>query len=225
MVCGFRPTPLKIGGTALPKRALTRTNRACPRATPDGGQWVDNADDAAKEGDDDAPPSTDNPSIKWEMKPLDPTTSGTRPASGSTNNAAVLGPPGIDAINPDYSIENLLFGIGGGGGFVLSNASRALARTLAITGFRRAVGFEAHHIVPVRALPAAPARAALERFGININDAVNGVFLSEEQHSGLHTVKYYVSLNRALGGASTKAEAEQALQAIAEALKNGTFPP
>lgn len=81
---------------------------------------------------------------------------------------------------------------------------------------------------------AAQARAVLQRFGIGINDAVNGAFLPASRasqnltgaavHAGLHTNAYYQAVNQLLGSATTRAEAEAALQAIRQALLSGEFP-
>lgn len=136
----------------------------------------------------------------------------------------VFNPGGVDRINPDHSIEDLLFGAMGGGGFVLGTSSRALARALAAVGLTRSLGFEAHHIVAVLAKPADPARKTLERLGIDINEAANGVFLPRKQHYILHNLEYYAATNKALAAAKTKNEAEQILRSIADGLSAGTFP-
>jgi RHS repeat-associated protein len=56
-------------------------------------------------------------------------------------------------------------------------SSRALGRALESSGIVRPADAAAHHIVAGSAQGAAAARAALQRLGIDINDAVNGVFL------------------------------------------------
>ncbi len=73
----------------------------------------------------------------------------------------------------------------------------------------RPAGAATHHIVAGGAEAAAPARAVLQRFGIGINDAVNGVFLPASRaapnaagaavHSTVHTRAYYQAVNEALG--------------------------
>jgi hypothetical protein len=68
---------------------------------------------------------------------------------------------------------------------------------------------------------AGPARAALERFGINIDDAANGVFLPSDVHRSLHTNAYYDAVNVALSQATTKEEALQVLSAFAQRLSSG----
>lgn len=78
---------------------------------------------------------------------------------------------------------------------------------------------------------AAPARAVLQRFGIGINDAINGVFLPANRkspnllgasvHSPLHTNNYYQTINTMLGRATTRGEAEAALGIIRDKLLSG----
>jgi hypothetical protein len=63
----------------------------------------------------------------------------------------------------------------------------------------------------------------LRDLGIGINDAANGVFLGKV-HSAIHTGDYYGAVEQALTGAKTKAEAEQILRNIGNALKSGKFP-
>ena len=62
----------------------------------------------------------------------------------------------------------------------------------------------AHHIVAGRAPDAEEARQILKKFGIGINDANNGVFLSTVKgvggtyHPSMHTIEYYVGVNQKL---------------------------
>lgn len=106
-----------------------------------------------------------------------------------------------------------------------------LARALAAAGHVRPPGTAAHHIVAGSSRYGAHARAILQRFGIGINDAANGVFLPASRaapngagaavHSTLHTSTYYQTVNNLLGRASTRAEAEAALEAIRQKLLSG----
>jgi hypothetical protein len=97
-------------------------------------------------------------------------------------------------------------------------SSRALGRALESAGTARPAGSAAHHLVAGSAERAAPARAILRRFDIGINDAANGAFLPVNPHRTLHTNDYYDSVNSALGQATTRAEALEALTAIRESL-------
>lgn len=109
--------------------------------------------------------------------------------------------------------------------------SRLLARALIAAGHLRLPGWAAHHIVALNAKAAAPARAALAKFGIRANEAVNGVFLPASTkvanpigaavHSKLHTNQYYQMVNQLLGSATNRAEAEAALDYIRQALLSG----
>jgi hypothetical protein len=110
-------------------------------------------------------------------------------------------------------------------------SSRELGRALEAAGHVRPPGSAAHHIVSGSAPAAARARAVLQRFGIGINDGANGVFLPATRaapnptgaavHSTLHTNEYYQVVNRRLGAATTRAEAEAALNAVRQALLSG----
>jgi hypothetical protein len=96
---------------------------------------------------------------------------------------------------------------------------------------RRLTSNEAvHHIVPSTHHEAEAAREILDRFGVDINSADNGVVLAQSQHlgHGLHTDKaiqeVYNQLLRAerIGG---RAEVLKALQRIAREIQTGAFPP
>jgi hypothetical protein len=107
----------------------------------------------------------------------------------------------------------------------LRSSSRRLGRNIERElGTPRPTGFPAHHIVAKDAEAAKPAQAILERFGIDIDDAVNGVFLPKAQHQPLHENAYYDAVNKALATARTRSEAEQILRDIARKLQEGTFP-
>ena len=113
-------------------------------------------------------------------------------------------------------------------------ASRYLGRALILAGHIRLPGWAAHHVVAVSAKAAAPARAVLQRFGIKLNQAANGVFLPASTkvvnpigaavHSKLHTRAYYNAVNDALAQATSKDDALQILSNIQEALLKGGFP-
>jgi len=106
----------------------------------------------------------------------------------------------------------------------ITPSSRALGRALEAAGIARPAGSAAHHVVAGSAPGAAAARATLQRLGVGINDAANGVFLPGARHASLHTAEYFEAVNRALAGATTRAQAEQILQSIARGLQAGTFP-
>lgn len=191
-----------------------------------------------------APTSSEGP-IKWEFKPptaapvtaggddgratpsAEPPTMldspdfspsvpvGSDPEPGTGNS--LLDVPGIDAIDPDYSLENLLLFLATRG------SSSALRRVLIALGLLRDED-QAHHIVPRRDVRADSARKILERFGIGIHDPVNGVGLPPEQHQHLNSTAYHEWINRALAGAKTRKEAEDILRSIAQKLREGRIP-
>jgi RHS repeat-associated protein len=100
-------------------------------------------------------------------------------------------------------------------------SSRKLGRALEAAGHVRPPNSHAHHIVAGGAPAAERARGVLERFGIGINDAANGVFLPAAYHRSMHDGAYYTMVNRLLGAATSRAEAEAALGAIRDALLSG----
>ena len=81
-----------------------------------------------------------------------------------------------------------------------------------------------------RATGAKDTRKILERYRININSAVNGVFLPTTKevvgstyHPSTHTKAYYNKVNSLLNRASSKKEVEKILQYISKTLSDGTF--
>ncbi len=114
------------------------------------------------------------------------------------------------------------------------SSSKLLARTLQAAGHVRPPKSAAHHIVAGTAKAAASARAVLTKFGIGINDAVNGVFLPANRaaaaggsaiaHSATHTNAYYNAVNVLLGQATTRQEAIEALKYISSKLLTGGLP-
>ena len=88
----------------------------------------------------------------------------------------------------------------------------------------------AHHIVAGNSAKAAEARAILQKYGVDINDAANGVFLPTVKdvaegayHPGLHTDSYYRKVTELLSSAKSKEDVLDILGDIAEQLKKGTF--
>ena len=88
----------------------------------------------------------------------------------------------------------------------------------------------AHHIVAGNSPKAAEARAILQKYGININDAANGMFLPTVKdaakgayHPSLHTDSYYRKVTELLSSTKSKDDVLDILDDIAEQLRNGTF--
>lgn len=109
--------------------------------------------------------------------------------------------------------------------------SKILRRNLIEAGFAEPnYRNAAHHIVAGNASAAIEARKILQSFGIDINAAVNGVFLPIEQgvsdayyHVSLHTDTYYQKVTELLRNASSRYEVTLILNQIREQLLNGTF--
>ncbi|WP_424409890.1 RHS repeat-associated core domain-containing protein [Pasteurella sp. PK-2025] len=91
--------------------------------------------------------------------------------------------------------------------FGLSSCSQILGRNLESAGIVRLKNMAAHHIIPVKDQYGllVDAHAILRKYNIDINDAVNGVFLPTYKntdsvisgilHSGSHPKRYLSSIN------------------------------
>jgi hypothetical protein len=92
--------------------------------------------------------------------------------------------------------------------------SRALNRNLRETEGERPSDFhDGHHIVPWRHWRATPARDILQKFGIDIDGAANGVWLRRDYHWTLNNSnRYFDTVNHALRRANTKQDALQILK-------------
>ena len=114
-----------------------------------------------------------------------------------------------------------------------SDSTRALTRALEKAGHTKPPGAAVHHIVARTAKKAKPARDVLQDFKIDMDDAVNGVFLPANRkspnptgasvHASLHTNKYYEEVNEVLKQASTRAEVVDVLESIRAQLLVGTM--
>jgi hypothetical protein len=101
-------------------------------------------------------------------------------------------------------------------------------------GIPRPNGYEPHHIVARDDRRAEQSRHILERFGIDIDDPANGVFLpankdssrvaDEAAHRVIHTGDYYKALFKHLSRAETKQDIINILRAIGAALQSGGYP-
>lgn len=108
-----------------------------------------------------------------------------------------------------------------------------LAQNLARSGQVRRVGEAAHHIVARAAAAAQPARDALQQFGVEVDEAVNGVVLpavkgyagQAANHLTLHTAKYYQAVNDLVSSAQSREDIMSVLSAIKSQLLSGKFPP
>jgi hypothetical protein len=82
---------------------------------------------------------------------------------------------------------------------------------------------EAHHIVALEDPRFAAARQQLNRLGIGIDDAINGVGLDPTYHARLHTNQYAIEVTTRILNADTKAQGEQVLSSIAQDLISHDF--
>ena len=112
-------------------------------------------------------------------------------------------------------------------------SSTKLAKNMIDSGIARPVQTAAHHIVAGTSKFATEARAILTKFGIGINDAVNGVFLPKNLqsanptgatvHSTLHTAEYYSMVTDMLSTCTSKQEIMDTLKSIGKMLSNGEW--
>ncbi len=101
-------------------------------------------------------------------------------------------------------------------------------------GVKRPPGTDAHHIVAASADGASPARGVLRRFGVDIDDAANGVFLPSNSnvvtaapgsiHSTVHTKAYYDKVNDLLLMAGSRQDVIATLHLLRRLLLAGQFP-
>jgi hypothetical protein len=111
-------------------------------------------------------------------------------------------------------------------------SSQQLGKNLEDAGIQRPADTAAHHIVAGYDPRAMAARQVLQREGIGINEADNGVFLPRntkvanptgaQVHSKLHTNAYYNAVNEAAVNAPPGA-VRDVLADIAEQLQQGTY--
>ena len=107
-----------------------------------------------------------------------------------------------------------------------SRHSRTLRKNLEDSGEpRQSPDEDGHHIVPWRHWRAQPARDVLEKYGIDIDAAENGVWAQRTYHWTLNNSSRYMdAVNRMLQGAGSKGEALQILREMKDLLSLGKFP-
>jgi len=131
--------------------------------------------------------------------------------------------------------------IGANGGVIgylaplLFGSSRVLRQSLYDNDETSYPGYEAHHIVAENDPDAAPAQQVLKDFDIDVNSAENGVFLpgtasvdnvtgSVIHRGATRTDEYIDYVNEQMGGATTREEALEVLQALKDDLIAGRMP-
>ena len=117
---------------------------------------------------------------------------------------------------------------------VAKGSSRRLGRNLKKAGFERLAGEVPHHLVAHGDPRAAKSLEILEKFGIHVDEWVNGMHLpgfktspnplGKVVHRNLHTNAYYEAVENTLMEASTKAQVIQRLRTIAWKLDHGQMP-
>jgi RHS repeat-associated protein len=188
------------------------------------------------------PPSTVSQWVDWRaaLTGINPPLGMALQSVGDVQTAADSNAPTSDRVVAGISVAAILLpgvdelSVLRPGAEAIVPSSRALAAALEEAGFVRGAGEAAHHIVAGVAPEAEAARAMLQRFGIGINDFVNGVFLPGTRaaenvaeaavHSTIHTSAYYQAVNEALAGAATQQQVIDILVGIGQALQSGGFP-
>lgn len=115
-----------------------------------------------------------------------------------------------------------------------SSNAKILGENMEAAGTVRPGETAAHHMVASTSPKAAAARQQLSKFGIDINDADNGVFLPRGSasvnpsgasvHSRIHTNDYYSYVNDMIGGARNAGEARDVLGYLRSQLQGGYWP-
>ncbi|MFI9200679.1 polymorphic toxin-type HINT domain-containing protein [Streptomyces sp. NPDC053048] len=115
-----------------------------------------------------------------------------------------------------------------------SSNAKILGDNMEAAGTVRPPETAAHHMVASTSPKAAAGRQQLAKFGIDINDAVNGVFLPRGSksvnptgasvHSRIHTNDYYATVNKLIGGARNRSEATDVLNHMRRQLLGGYWP-
>jgi RHS repeat-associated protein len=103
-------------------------------------------------------------------------------------------------------------------------SSVSLANNLIRAGFARPAGTAAHHIVAGLAQIAYPARSILFKYGVEINEVANGMFLKSATHWGIHSMKYYNRVNALLRNPTSKEDVIKILNFIKAEIEAGRFP-
>jgi hypothetical protein len=153
---------------------------------------------------------------------------------GTANKAAAKASANTTTKTAANASANTAAKVSAGAGAVMKSdapSSRILGRALEAAGHARPPGAAAHHIVAGNAKHAETGRRVLEKFGIGINDAANGVFLPATSnspnamgaavHASLHTNRYYEAVNKLLLTAKTRERALAILAGIREKLLAG----
>ncbi len=102
-----------------------------------------------------------------------------------------------------------------------------LLRAMLETGQKIPPGWHVHHIVPSTSNKdlAREARKILEYWGIDINDAVNGVALPPDVHARIHTQAYLVALLERLEKAGSREKVIEILKDVSQTLQQkGIYP-
>ncbi|NJA04228.1 hypothetical protein HC024_00515 [Methylococcaceae bacterium WWC4] len=85
-------------------------------------------------------------------------------------------------------------------------------------------GAATHHIVAWGDERAQRSRAILDKVGMDINDANNGLFIHGRYHDYLHTGRYHQEVFRSLEGLTTYGDVAAALAVIRTRIQAGIFP-
>lgn len=131
-----------------------------------------------------------------------------------------------NAGNPVSRPEDPTLRYGSNTGNTTRNA-QILRQNMEKAGVHAPPRYEAHHIVPSTSQndAARQARDILEQWGIDINNADNGIFLPKSIHNGLaNDHKYMNAVLEDLRQATSRDDAARILQDIGQQLLDGTYP-
>jgi hypothetical protein len=106
-----------------------------------------------------------------------------------------------------------------------AEASRILRDAMIKEGLKAADGQAAHHIVAFGSSGMQQAREILIHWGIDINNAANGVFIEGAFNSTLHNnVDYIKAVTEGLAAAKSSEEALLILKGMRDDIMAGKFP-
>ena len=107
-----------------------------------------------------------------------------------------------------------------------TNGDKLAENIAAARGIDRESGESAHHIVAVGDMRNSPvlSRKILEKWGMDINDAFNGVILNQLYHARLHSTLYHDTVYASIAGSTSYADLALRLSVIRTAIVNGAFP-
>lgn len=103
--------------------------------------------------------------------------------------------------------------------------SRKLGKDITrVYGISRLKGEDAHHIVAADDMRAELSRRVLDRYGVDVNSAYNGVFLPRPFHRRIHTDNYHLNVFLDVRSSKSRPDLIFRLQQIRFQMMIGSYP-